>query len=597
MHDGTGRAGLTGGSTFEPRIVAVTELLTQAAALVSAEQHDPADLQALQAGLTVLQEFFLIVVAGEFNAGKSSLINALLRAPVLPEGVTPTTDAITRLSYGPAAQSELGSDGIRRTTYPAEVLRRLTIVDTPGTNAVIRRHEQLTRDYVPRADLVLFLTAADRPFTESERAFLELIRSWGKQVVIVLNKVDILLPDEEQQVERFVRGNAQQVLGSTPAYFAVSARLARLAAESADAAVAAAQRADSRLDALEQYVVTTLDDATRLRLKLLAPLGTAQHVLTTTSTALQAQLTTLAGDQAVLDNLARQLSGYRDGMTDDAAFSAHAIDQLLTAAGERGERYLAETLRLRNLRGLLDQAALSAGFTAAVSGQLATEVDQQLQTLTDRLVERYLRLQQDSDAVIRQRADAHRDQLIGTPGGPLELNRQTLLHTISNSTQQVLAGYDRDGEAAQLSDRIRSVLSAGLVSGISGLGLGTVLVMLLQTIALDISGVLAAVGVAALGWAYLPYQRRAAQARLRTQIAQLRNRMHEQIGSLAVQEAERSAQQIRLRNEPFTRFVRSAHQQLEQRAQAVQQLQERVRKLTAAINGQATDTTTRQNND
>jgi small GTP-binding protein len=582
--DSVSRAGLAG-SAGEARIAAVSELLTQTAALVSAEQHEAADLQALQASLAVLQEFFLIVVAGEFNAGKSSLINALLRAAVLPEGVTPTTDAITRLRYAETAQSELGADGIRRTGFPAAVLHRLTIVDTPGTNAVIRRHEQLTRDYVPRADLVLFITAADRPFTESERAFLELIRSWGKQVVIVLNKIDILLPDEERQVEQFVRDNAQQVLGMTPAYFAVSARLAQLAAASPDAAVAAAQRADSRLDALEQYVVTTLDDAARLRLKLLAPLGTAQRVLTTTALTVSAQLTTLSGDLAVLDNLERQLSGYRDGLTDDAAFSAHAIDRLLAAAGERGERYLAEQLRLRNLRGLLDQPALSAGFSAAVSGPLAGEIDQQLQALADRLVERYLRLQQDSDGYIRQRAAAHREQLIGELGGPFELNRQTLLREIGGAAQQVLAGYDRDAEAAQLAERIRQVLAAGVLSGISGLGLGTVLVLLLQTIALDISGIAAAVGVAALGWAYLPYQRRAAQARLRMQIDQLRSRMHEQIGALAVQEAQRSAQQIRLRNEPFARFVRSAHQQLEQRYRALQQLREQVETMTATIDG------------
>ena len=78
---------------------------------------------------------------------------------------------------------------------PVALLRDLQIVDTPGTNAIVREHERLTADFVPRADLVLFVTSADRPFTESERVFMESIRDWGKKIVIVLNKVDIFAVD------------------------------------------------------------------------------------------------------------------------------------------------------------------------------------------------------------------------------------------------------------------------------------------------------------------------------------------------------------------------------------------------------------------
>ncbi len=73
-----------------------------------------------------------------------------------------------------------------------EILRQCHLVDTPGTNALDRSHEALTTHYVPRADLVLFVTSADRPFSESERVFLEQIREWGKKVVVAVNKIDIL---------------------------------------------------------------------------------------------------------------------------------------------------------------------------------------------------------------------------------------------------------------------------------------------------------------------------------------------------------------------------------------------------------------------
>src|SRR6478736_36667 len=92
----------------------------------------------------------------------------------MEEGVTPTTARVTPVRY-----------------------EDINIVDTPGTNAVIREHEQVTSEFVPRADLVLFVTSADRPFTETERAFLEQIRDWGKKVVVVINKVDILSTAKE----------------------------------------------------------------------------------------------------------------------------------------------------------------------------------------------------------------------------------------------------------------------------------------------------------------------------------------------------------------------------------------------------------------
>lgn len=53
-------------------------------------------------------------------------------------------------------------------TIPAELLKELSVVDTPGTNVILGRQQRLTEEFVPRADLVLFVLSADRPFTESE---------------------------------------------------------------------------------------------------------------------------------------------------------------------------------------------------------------------------------------------------------------------------------------------------------------------------------------------------------------------------------------------------------------------------------------------
>lgn len=170
---------------------------------------DPGDQEILAKSIEQLEEIFLLVIVGEFNAGKSAFINALLGQKLLKEGVTPTTTQINLLHYGEEQSLQPVNANLHVLTLPAELLREISIVDTPGTNAVIREHEQITSEFVPRSDLVLFITSADRPFTESENAFLHQIRDWGKKVVFVINKIDILQsPEDVQQVIQFVSDNA-----------------------------------------------------------------------------------------------------------------------------------------------------------------------------------------------------------------------------------------------------------------------------------------------------------------------------------------------------------------------------------------------------
>src|SRR3954469_3206259 len=235
---------------------------------------EQADVEAVKQAEEDLEELFLLVIVGEFNSGKSSLINALLGAEVLPEGVTPTTASINLLRYGPEAGERPISNFVVERTYPAEFLRDISIVDTPGTNAIIRRHEELTRNFVPRSDLVLFITSADRPFTESERTFLDQIREWGKKIVFIVNKIDILQRTEErEEVIRFVGDNAGALLGEAPEIFAVSARQALEARAGGAESEAAELWESSGFERVEDYLLNTLDQQERVRLKLLNPLN------------------------------------------------------------------------------------------------------------------------------------------------------------------------------------------------------------------------------------------------------------------------------------------------------------------------------------
>ena len=168
-------------------------------------------------------------------------------------------------------------DDMALLSHPIEWLHDINIVDTPGTNAIIRRHQEITEEFVPRADLILFVTSADRPFSESERLFLHRIREWGKKIVFVVNKIDILeTAADVDRIVAFVDTNGRELLGRRPVIFPISARLAQRAKETFDADERTRAWAGSRFERLEDYILHTLDERERLRLKLANPLGVAQ---------------------------------------------------------------------------------------------------------------------------------------------------------------------------------------------------------------------------------------------------------------------------------------------------------------------------------
>ncbi|MBN8134009.1 dynamin family protein, partial [Vibrio vulnificus] len=90
------------------------------------------------------------------------ILNALLGAELLKEGVTPTTDRINLITYGEQAKLEPQGPDLTLIYLPHALLKDLRMVDTPGTNAILEHHQVLTERFLPRADLILFVTSADR---------------------------------------------------------------------------------------------------------------------------------------------------------------------------------------------------------------------------------------------------------------------------------------------------------------------------------------------------------------------------------------------------------------------------------------------------
>ena len=184
--------------------------------------------------LSHLDEAFLVVVVGEVKSGKSSLVNTLLRTGVCAVGPTPVTDRITIIRYGPEGEVEREPFVVER-SVESDRLRGLAVVDTPGTNSIVRRHDEITRGFLPRADLVLFVTSCDRPYSESENEFLHLISErWRRKIVFVLSKTDIREPEEVVEIIDYVRQCALDELGIRPEIIPVATKVADRALSDGD---------------------------------------------------------------------------------------------------------------------------------------------------------------------------------------------------------------------------------------------------------------------------------------------------------------------------------------------------------------------------
>lgn len=534
---------------------------------------------ALRTALADLEGLFLLVMCGEYNAGKSSLLNALLGAEVMPEGVTPTTDRVTVLTYGEGEREEAEGGTVRR-QLPLEGLRDLALVDTPGTNAVVEEHQELTERFVPRADLVLFVTSADHPFTHSERAFLELISSWGKKIVMVVNKMDLLEAEQERsEVLTFVRRHARGTLGLDPPVFGVSARRARRAQREEDAEALEA----SGLPALEQFVGEQLGDVERLRLKLANPLGVGERLAADAAAAVEERLRLLEDDRAVMETVERQRQQFEREMRREAEAYLARIKTALLEVERRGEVFFDEQVRFGNVLGLMRPERVREAFVREVIRGADREIDEAVAEMVDWFLQRNLQLWEDVMGFVQERRTAAEDRVVGEVGGRFRLDRRELLQALRSRAEEVLEGYDEEREASRLADSLQqAVVQSGLIQA-SGVGIGAAVLTFLSGAALDVTGVTLGVAVVGMGAWLLPRRRARAKRELHQQMQALRDALEANLDRQLGRELQHAAETLSGAIAPYTRFVRSELDRLDALRDELAESRERLRALRREV--------------
>ncbi len=548
---------------IEEELGLLTRLLDTLSRYPAAEE----DEAAVQRAADHLTSLFLLVIVGEFNAGKSAFVNALVGAEVMPEGVTPTTSVINQLRYGPEPTVTMQADGVILREYPADFLGEITIVDTPGTNAIIREHEQLTQQFVPRSDLVLFVTSADRPFTQSEREFMESIRDWGKKIVVVINKAD-LLRDEAAvaEVTGFVSENIERLLGFTPEVFPVSSLAAQQAKALGNRNPDERQRLWelSRFEPLETYIFSTLDQEGRIRLKLLSPLGVSQRIAERYLQITEERLAVLRDDLATIDNIERQLITYQEDMRRQFGYHLTRVENIIARMLQRGDAFFEETIRLGRVFDLINTDKIRGEFEREVVSGTEQQIDAVVDELIDWMVEQDLKIWKSvTDYIDRRRLTQYEEGLIGEVGGQFRYDRRALLESVAKRTQEEVERYDLESEANELAESVRNAVATTAVAEVGAVGLGALVVAAASTVAVDVTGILAASLLAGLGLFVLPNKRRQARRDFHAKAEELEQRLVEVMREQFEHELARSIDRVREAIAPYTRFVRAQSEHLE----------------------------------
>lgn len=557
----------------------------------------PGAMEQLRDALLHADHPFLIVLAGPFSAGKSSIINALTgRGDLMPVGVTPTTDHISILRYGEQHEVLESEGGVTSVFYPSPLLKKVSFVDTPGLESVFRGHEEITRNFLHRADIVFLVMLATQAMTAQNLAYLQQLKRYGTRVIVLVNQIDLLSEEEARSVLYFVREETRAQLESEPEVWPLSARDGQEAWRSGTLD-AAAWRA-SGMQRIVHYVDLQLGDVARLRQKLRTPLQITRNVLRVAEETLGQNQAATRRCENIAANVDEQLLAQRRDLEQAAARVVDAAGVGLDEAGANVRQAIQELYRSGRApdlfrRGLLELVGLG-GLTRRDAGRsyverrfTTTQVRAPLESLPAIHARLGPRLEgqdlQDLDDLVeyaRRELDslpqAIRDKLIGELRLPQTYDRRALATLPAKLEALVVVSRWPDTEL--LDRQLRN----------TGLYLVVYEVLLLVT-AIFVSQVLSAEPallflllalplLAIAGVVMLPLRGRALARQQAARLQALRDEYCATLRETAQQQVERSMQLRRDAVAPLTRLV-TAQTQLHRAQRA--RLQDAARELDA----------------
>ncbi|MBD3290367.1 GTP-binding protein, partial [candidate division KSB1 bacterium] len=255
------------------------------------------DFQQIISNLrTNINEPFLFVVVGEVKSGKSSFINALLGEEICKVDAAPITDTVQQIVYGDSHSETMLNKYLKRITLPVDILKTIAIVDTPGTNTLIKHHEQITQQFIPNGDLIMFVVPAKNPHTQSSWDLLNYINvEWRKKVIFILQQSDLATGAELKTNIEKVKEYALSRNIPSPHIFATSAQR-ELENEQ-----------DSGFEEIREFIRQTVTGGAHYQLKLQSIVDSIDRIISRVEVSLGQRKNQFDSDKVVVDKVKSRL--------------------------------------------------------------------------------------------------------------------------------------------------------------------------------------------------------------------------------------------------------------------------------------------------
>ena len=321
-----------------------------------------------------------------------------------------------------------------------------------------------------------------------------------------------------------------------------------------------------------------------MQLKLLNPLGVGASLAERHAGFVRERLALLKDDFETLEEVERQLDRLSAGL--DARFRVPDGRTSTDPArdGARGHDYFDETMRIGRVMDLLNRSRVQQGFEQQVVADAPQQIERKVGELVDWLVDADLRQWQAVTTHLAERRRQYKDRIVGDEGGArFHYDRTRLIDSVAREAQKVVDSYDRRREAQELADGARNAVATAAAVGAGALGLGTIVTLAATTAAADVTGLILASVLAAIGFFILPAKRQRAKEEMREKIAAVRARLSKALREQFQQEIQRSADRIREGIAPYSRFVRAEGDNLKVIDQELREIGNELASLRARV--------------
>lgn len=431
--------------------------------------------------LSHVQSAALFVIVGEVKSGKSSFVNALLGEDICEVAPDPCTAVIQELVYGETRTKISLGDHWERISVPKDVLQEISIVDTPGTNSIIRDHQSIIENYIPQSDLVLFVFPAKNPHTASAWDFLSLIRhDWYRKIVFVLQQADLATDHELSTNQERVKQYARERNVQNPVVFTVSAKRECEGA------------ADSGYGEFRQFLLKAIQTGEVWRMKVEGSRDTVRTIVSNLIARLRSEQAAVADDRAFYENLRAKVEARREKAN---ALRRLAVDSLCVSYDR-----LASKLERDFTEGLSIGTILCRAIPLLRDKEVKTwltEIQSNFETTSKHVIDaESLRVSKDiSDEIMLMfgeltEAITHRQNIAQEVFSRKDPDRTEILSHLQKQLQDLRIADIVGDKGIQSSDIGKLSLAGGGIAAI-----GAVIAFATQLVVLDITGgIIALVG-------------------------------------------------------------------------------------------------------